>query len=84
MNKTKIHILAQRFSELFRTILRNNINVSHLNKTELNNIFPSNPEHFMSIKDMYFGAEVQLEIEINNPQEVQKFLVNALSFYVEV
>ncbi|CAH1183927.1 unnamed protein product [Phaedon cochleariae] len=83
--KPKIYILSQRISELFRTLLRNYINVTHLNTTELDNISPSNPDHFLPIENMYFGSKVQIMIqEVNDPQEIQKFRVNALAFYVEL
>lgn len=84
--KPKIHTLLKRLTELYKTILKNYLKSSYINNTPVHIINNVDPQNFLLLENMYFGANVELllstsEIDVT---EVQKFKTNCLAFYIEL
>ncbi|EEZ98954.1 hypothetical protein TcasGA2_TC004808 [Tribolium castaneum] len=83
---TQIHLLYNKFTALYNTVLRNYIKKSVIDKTELPKIALANPDYFVELDNLYMGANVDLFIQQINidATEDQKFRTNILSFYIEL
>lgn len=82
----KIYKLLPNVKMFYRTILRNFISMQKLNAADISQISPTNPDNFLSEKELYLGAKAEKMLsEINiSPEELRKLKTNVLSFYVEL
>lgn len=84
----KIPFLLERVSSLYKLILKNFIKKEVLTKqSDLNRLNVTEPQNYLDINNIYYGAKVDLLLIQNKnlgTQEVQNFKVKALHFYVEL
>lgn len=57
---TQIHILHTQFTTLYKNVLRNYIQKGIVDKIDLSQINPTNPDYYLKLEDIYMGANVQL------------------------
>lgn len=88
--KIKIHLLLNRTSDLYKTILKTYIRPEYIikNKSNLKNIDPQNPQNFLPMDTIYFGAKVETYLSENanvlNPDAIKNFKIKCLDFYIEL
>ncbi|XP_043270179.1 uncharacterized protein [Venturia canescens] len=82
--KPKLHLLLSRVRALYRSILRNYIEIKYLDRISLQNINPSDPRLFLKLEQVYFGAQTDLLLSNKDidPKELHSFRTHALSYYV--
>lgn len=83
---TQIHILHTQFTTLYKNVLRNYIQKGIVDKIDLSQINPTNPDYYLKLEDIYMGANVQLFLNDHSicPEELNKIRINILNFYVEL
>lgn len=83
---TQIHVLHTRFTNLYKTVLKNYIKRSIIDKIDLSKISPTNSDYYLKIEDIYMGAKVQLFLDNYSicQNELKKVRINVLNFYVEL
>lgn len=75
---TQIHILHTKFSTLYKNVLRNFIKKTIIDKFNLSKIFPTNPDYYVKLEEIYMGANVELFLKTHfiHQEELNKIRIN--------
>ncbi|XP_043277820.1 zinc finger MYM-type protein 1-like [Venturia canescens] len=84
--KPKIQSLNKSVSELFKSMLKNFMQPSYVDKTPLEKVLIRNPHNFLPLNEIYFGAKAEILISKGAIEavELQRFRTRALDFYLEL
>lgn len=80
----KIHVLYERISELYITVLRNFMKKDYLDSVLLSKDNWYNPTNFLPVESIYYGARTEMfiaETQIDSDC-LKQFRVSCLNFYV--
>lgn len=82
----KIHLLHERITTTFKSILKNFIKPEILNRLSIHSVNLTCPHSYLELSNLYLGANVQilLESEEITTAAVSVFKTNCLSFYVSL
>ena len=80
--------LLERVTNLYKIILRSFIKKDVLKRTKLSDIYLENPDNYISLDEMYFGAKIDAFLKNSETKlekkELHDFKLRALSFYIEL
>ncbi|CAH1379246.1 unnamed protein product, partial [Tenebrio molitor] len=82
----KVHVLYQRMSLLYRTILEFYMKVNYVKTTNIDVIEYRNPRYFLNLNEMYLGPKLAVEFATHGKYtetEKEEFRKRCLDFYIE-